>query len=78
MGDIMAKIAWMERIWKINMLGTIQSNQIGALMSAYLKANPTKKETHAYKIWQHNNKPLVADVWLVQKKEKFIVYSLLV
>ena len=33
-------------------------------MAQDLKANPTKKQTKEYKMWQHNDRPLVAAVWL--------------
>ena len=44
MGDIMAQISW--NIWRINMVGTTQSNCMDVLMGAYLKANPMKKQTY--------------------------------
>jgi hypothetical protein len=56
----MTLITW--NIWKINMVRIIQSNQTGASMAQYLKANPTKKQTYEYKMWQHNDRPLVAAV----------------
>ena len=52
-----------RKIWKINMVGTIQANQTGAPMVSYLKANPMKKRTYEYKMWQHNTRLLVAAVW---------------
>ena len=35
----------------------------GAPMVLYLKANPMKKRTYEYKMWQHNTRSLVAAVW---------------
>ena len=45
------------------MVRTIQANWMGAPMAAYLKARPTKKRIHKYKIWQHNTQSLVAAIW---------------
>ena len=61
MGDNKAQVS--RKIWKINMVGTIQANRTGAPMAAYLKANPMKKRTYEYKMWQHNTQSLVAAVW---------------
>ena len=41
-GDIMALIDW--NMWKINMVGTIQSNQTGALMAASMRGHNTTKK----------------------------------
>ena len=41
MGDNMAQVSW--KVWKINMVETIQANRTGALMTLYLKARPMKK-----------------------------------
>jgi len=41
MGDNMAQVSC--EIWNISMVGTIQANRTGALMTAYLKAHPMKK-----------------------------------
>ena len=49
-------------IQRINMVGTIQSNQTGALMGQYLKNNLMKTKSYKYKMWQHNKKPLVASL----------------
>ena len=49
-------------IQRINMVGTIQSNQTGALMGQYLKDNLMKTKSYKYKMWQHNKKPLVASL----------------
>ena len=60
--DIMTQIAC--NIQRINMVGTIQSNQTGALMGQYLKNNNLMKTKsyYKYKMWQHNKKPLVASL----------------
>ena len=58
--DIMTQIAC--NIQRINMVGTIQSNQTGALMGQYLKNNLMKTKSYKYKMWQHNKKPLVASL----------------
>jgi len=51
-------------IWKINMVGTIQANCIGAPMAASLKENRAMKgKTYEYKMWQHNTQKSVAAVW---------------
>ena len=53
-----------RKIWKINMVGTIQANRTGAPMAAFLKTPPImKKRTYEYKMWQHNTRSLVAAVW---------------
>ena len=39
------------------------SHRMGTLMLSYLKANPMKKRTYEYKMWQHNTRSLVAAVW---------------
>ena len=41
MGDIMALIAW--NVWKINVVGTIQSNGTGVPLRVSLKTNTMKK-----------------------------------
>ena len=46
MGNNMAQVS--RKIWKINMVGTIQANRTGAPMAADLKANPMKKRTYEY------------------------------
>ena len=56
----MALIAW--NIWKINMVGTIQSNQTGALMTASIWGGK-KKDININKLWQHNTQSLVATIW---------------
>ena len=61
MGNNMAQVS--RKIWKIIMVGTIQANRTDAPMVAYLKANPMKKQTYEYKIWQHNTQSLVAAIW---------------
>ena len=51
-------------IWKINMVGIIQSNQTGAPMAASVKGRQAmKKKTYEYKMWQHKTQPSVAAVW---------------
>ena len=53
MGDIMALIA--RNVWKINMVGTIQTNCTGAPMEASVKGDQAiKNKTYEQKIWQHN------------------------
>ena len=62
--DIMTQIAC--NIRKINMVGTIQPNQTGALMGQYLnKNNPMKTKSYKYKMWQQNKKPLVASLMIM-------------
>ena len=58
--DIMTQIAC--NIQRINMVGTIQSNQTGVLMGQYLKNNLMKTKSYKYKMWQHNKNPLVASL----------------
>ena len=58
MGDNMAQVS--QKIWNINIVGTIQANRTGDPMAAYLKGNPMKKRTYEYKMWQHNTRSLVA------------------
>ena len=61
MGDNMAQVS--QKIWKINMVGTIQANWTSAPMASYLKAHPMKKRAYEYKMWQHNTRSLVAAIW---------------
>jgi len=59
MGDIMAQIGRKE--WKMNMVGTAQSNQTGANVKDVIYK--MKVGTNESCFWQHNNKPLVYAAW---------------
>ena len=48
MGNNMAQVS--QKIWNINIVGTIQVNRTGDPMAAYLKGNPMKKRTYKYKM----------------------------
>ena len=59
MGDIMAQIGHEE--WKMNMVGTAQSNRTGANVKDVI--DKMKVGTYESCFWQHNNKPLVYAAW---------------
>ena len=59
MGDIMAQIGRDE--WKMNMVGTAQSNRTGANVKDII--NKMKVGTYESCFWQHNNKNLVYAAW---------------
>jgi hypothetical protein len=60
MGDIMAQIG--RDKWKLNMVGTSQSNQTGANMKDIVEK--MKPGTYESCFWQHNTKTLVYTAWL--------------
>ncbi len=59
MGDIMAQIGRNE--WKLNMVGTSQSNQMGTNVKDV--AEKMKPRTYKPCFWQHNTKNLVYAAW---------------
>ena len=59
MGDIMGQIGREE--WKMNFVGTAQSNRTGADVEEVKKS--MKKGTYESALFQHNSKPLVYALW---------------
>ena len=59
MGDLMAQIG--REIWKCNLLGTCQSNRVGAEIGPTKKA--IKRGTYEAVQFQHNTKDLNVAVW---------------
>ena len=59
MGDIMAQISHNE--WQINMVGTVQSNQVGANVDK--KKKTMAIGTYQSACYQHKTKPLSYVMW---------------
>ena len=47
--------------WKVNMVGTIQSNQTGADIKP--TCDKMKLRTYETAVWQHKTKPLCVAAW---------------
>ena len=61
MGDIMALIG--HEVWKINMVGTTQTNRTGAEVSDILEKMKKKLGTYNSVFWQHKTRPLCYVLW---------------
>ena len=61
MGDIMALIG--HEVWKINMVGTTQTNRTGAEVSDILEKMKKKLGTYNSVFWQHKTRPLCYALW---------------
>ena len=59
MGDTMAQVSRNE--WKVNMLGTIQSNRTGADIKP--TCDKMKLRTYEMAVWQHKTRPLYVAAW---------------
>lgn len=62
MGDNMALIIGCYE-WKLNMVGTTQANQVGAVVKEVINAEITRN-TYNCIFWQHNKEPLTLVAWL--------------
>ncbi len=61
MGDIMAQIGCKE--WKMNMVGTSQSNQTGADVKNYVYVKKMKHRTYELCFWQCTTKDMMFMAW---------------